>query len=266
MTESESVALPLGESPICCFLRAFLRPFSCVILSNFFLFGKHFAMFLLTFFKFRQKNKNPSFFRLFAFVTIPTQRLFRWFIMFLSDYIGKTILVNKQPRGVCLGIGFSLKNQAVKCLLCAPSAQKNPVFAVSISAVSEVEDCITLSRLRTVLPNNCARIAIGAPVYSYDGDFLGELTDAELKNGQLFRLCTNRRQSFPANTIFACNDAVILRKEQPYPLGQRVPAPMLLQICDKTDGFVTRPLLRTAIAHGALIKLTLSLPPFSKIL
>ena len=43
MTESESVALPLGESPIC-----FL---SCVILSNFSLFGKRFYTAFIIFFK-----------------------------------------------------------------------------------------------------------------------------------------------------------------------------------------------------------------------
>ena len=38
MTESESVALPLGDAPLC---RTRV-PFTCVILSNFFPFGKRF--------------------------------------------------------------------------------------------------------------------------------------------------------------------------------------------------------------------------------
>lgn len=182
--------------------------------------------------------------------------------MFLTDYLGKTVLVNKQPRGVCLGLGFSLKSQAVKCLLCASTPQKKPDFAIAFSAVTAVEDCVSLSRLRSVLPKNCARIAVGNPVYSYDGDFLGRITDAELKDGALLRLFSDRDEQFPATAIFACNDAVILRKEQPYPIGQRIPAPVICQINDKTDGFVTRPILRTAIRNGTLIKLTLSLPPF----
>lgn len=183
--------------------------------------------------------------------------------MFISNYLGKIILVGKEQRGVCISIGFSLKNQTLKCLLCAPSPQKKPDFAVSISAVKSVEDCIVLSRLRSVLPSGCARLAIGNPIYSYEGDFLGKLTDAEIKDGALFRLFTDRDETFPATSIFACNDAIILRKNQPYPLGQRIPAPVISHISDKTDGFVTRPLLRAAIAKGALIKLTLSLPPFS---
>ena len=183
--------------------------------------------------------------------------------MFISDYINKTILVNKQPRGVCLGIGFSLKNQAIKCLLCAPSPHQKPNFAVSFSAVDSLTETVNMRRLRTVLPTGCARITIGNPVYSYEGDFLGHVADAEIQNGALFQLYTDRQNPIPATSIFACNDAVILRKNQLYPLGQRVPAPTLLQINEKSDGFVTRPLLRTAMAKGALIKLTLSLPPFN---
>lgn len=183
--------------------------------------------------------------------------------MFISNYLNKTILVGKEERGVCLAIGFSLKNQVLKCLFCATDFQKNPDFAVSISAIKSVEDCIQLNRLRTILPNGCARISIGSPIYSYEGDFLGKITDAEIQDGALFRLFTDQDETFPASTIFACNDAVILRKNQPYPLGQRVPAPLLCEINGKKDGFVTRPLLRTAIGKGALIKLTLSLPPFS---
>ena len=183
--------------------------------------------------------------------------------MFLSEYLNKPIIVANQQRGVCLGIGFSLKTQAIKCLLCAPLPHQKPSFAISFSAVEKVTDIILLRRLRTVLPTNHARITIGNPVYSYEGDFLGQVTEAELQNGILIQLYTDKCKRIPATAIFACNDAVILRKNQPYPLGQRVPAPTLLQINEKSDGFVTRPLLRTAMAKGALIKLTLSLPPFN---
>ena len=183
--------------------------------------------------------------------------------MFLSDYLNKSVLVAKQPRGVCLGIGFSLKNQAIKCLLCAPTSQQKPSFAVSFSAVDSVTEHVALRRLRSVLPTGCARITIGMPVYTYEGDFLGYVTDAEIQDGEITLIFTDRHKPFHAATIFACNDALILRKKLPYPLGQRVPAPVLLQIKDKTDGFVTRPLLRAAMEKRSLIKLTLSLPPFN---
>lgn len=186
--------------------------------------------------------------------------------MFLSEYLNKPIIVTQQPRGVCLGIGFSLKTQTVKCLLCAPLPHQKPSFAISFSAVDSVTDTINLRRLRTVLPTNYARIAIGNPVYSYEGDFLGQVTEAEIQNGTLIQLYTDQRKRIPATAIFACTDAVILRKNQPYPIGQRVPAPTLLKINDKSDGLVTRPLLRTAISKGALIQLTLSLPPFNVVI
>ena len=182
--------------------------------------------------------------------------------MFLSDYFNKSILVGKEERGVCIGVGFSLKNQTLKCLLCAPSLQQYPTFAIGISAVKSLTEHILLHRLRTVLPTGCARLTIGTPVYAHDGGYLGQIVDAELQNNVLLRLYTDRNECFPSTSIFACNDAVILRKEQPYPIGQRIPAPVICQINDKTDGFVTRPILRTAIRNGTLIKLTLSLPPF----
>ena len=182
--------------------------------------------------------------------------------MLLTNYVPKSIFVGNEERGVCLGIGFSLKTQTVKCLLCAPLGQKIPTYAVSISAVKSATERLTLHRLRAVLPTNCARLTIGMPIYAHDGGYLGKLMDAELQNNLLLQLFTDQNQRFLATSILACNDAIILRKTQPYPLGQRVPAPLLLNICSKTDGLVTRPLLRSAIEKGALIKLTLSLPPF----
>ena len=58
MTESETVALPLGESPLC---RDFAL-FYGVILTNFSRFGKHFYILLGSFFFFRQKLPANDFF------------------------------------------------------------------------------------------------------------------------------------------------------------------------------------------------------------
>lgn len=183
--------------------------------------------------------------------------------MFLSDYSNKPLFVGKEQRGVCVGVGFSLKNQALKCLLCAPAAHQAPTFAVSVSAIKSITEHVALHRLRTVLPTGFARLTIDTPVYAHDGGYLGKIIDAEIQNNALLRLFTDKNKYFPSTAIVACNDALILRKALPYPLGQRVPAPVICKINDKTDGLVTRPLLRAAIAKGALIKLTLSLPPFS---
>ncbi len=182
--------------------------------------------------------------------------------MYLTDYLKKSLTVNKIPRGVCLGIGFSLKTQAIKYLFCGTETHSAPTFALSFSTVVTVGEDVCLSRLRAVLPKACARIAIGTPVYNFDGAYVGEIRDAEIQNGTLFKLFLSNGITLPATAVLAGGDALILRKESPYPIGQRVPAPVLCLINDKTDGFVTKPLLRVARQKGALIKLTLSLPPF----
>ena len=185
--------------------------------------------------------------------------------MLLSDITNKTVSVNTTPRGICRGIGLSLKSHAVRYLLCASTqAQENAIdFSVNVSAVSEIGDTIQLSRLRSVFPKNCVKIFIGRPVYSFDGLFLGKVEDLEIREFIATRLFTDRGEVYPITSVTACSDAVILKKEPPYPLGQRIPAPLLYLYTDKADSVVTKPILRGAIQKGALVKLTLSLPPFN---
>ena len=184
--------------------------------------------------------------------------------MLLSDFTQKKVFVNKTSRGVCLGIGFSLKNYAVKYLLCASIQTQSAVdFAVGIAAVTDVNETITLSRLRPVYPKNCAKLSIGLPVYSFEGGYLGNIIDVELRDFIVTRLFTDRNEIIPVTSIFGCSDAVILRKEQAYPLGQRIPAPLLPLVTEKSEPVVTRAVLRNATAKKTLVKLTLSLPPFS---
>jgi len=184
--------------------------------------------------------------------------------MNLSTLHEKNVFVGKALRGVCRGVAISLTSQAVKYLLCASSPTQSSVdFAVSTTAVSEIGQDILLSRLRPSYPKNCAKISIGLPVYAFDGGHLGFVSDLEIRNFFATRLFTDRGDVFPITSVFACSDAVILRKEQPYPIGQRIPATLLPVVTDKTDGVVTKPVLRTAIAKGTLVKLTLSLPPFA---
>jgi sporulation protein YlmC with PRC-barrel domain len=184
--------------------------------------------------------------------------------MKLSDLCEKSIYTNKAFQGICRGVGLSLKSHAVRYLLCASTpTQMGTDFSVGVNAVTEVNERILLSRLRPASPKGCAKIAIGLPVYSFEGGFLGTVTDLDLFDFTATTLYTDRGDSFPITSIFACSDAVILRKEQPYPLGQRIPAPLLSLVTDKSDGVVTKPILRTAIEKGSLVKLTLSLPPFS---
>jgi hypothetical protein len=183
--------------------------------------------------------------------------------MKLSDLCEKSIYTNKTFQGVCKGVGLSLKSHAVRYLLCASSpTQKNTDFSVGVNAVTEVNERISLSRLRPASPKGCAKVAIGVPVYSFEGGFLGKVADLDLFDFTATTLYTDRGETFPVTSIFACSDAVILRKEQPFPLGQRIPAPLLSLVTDKNDGVVTKQILRTAIERGTLVKLTLSLPPF----
>lgn len=188
--------------------------------------------------------------------------------MFLSDLYNKSVVTQKTQKGVCLGIGISLKNQAVKYLLC--SSQSSPLvgdnssssadFSVNSSAVEDIGENIFLTRLRPVFPKNCAKLFLGLPVYSYEGVFLGTLTDVELDDFIATRLFIHSA-CYPVTSVFACSDAVILRKEQPFPIGQRIPAPLLFDFSSHTP-IVTKPLLKEAVKQGKLIQFTLSLPPF----
>ena len=183
--------------------------------------------------------------------------------MKLSNLQEKNVYTGKALRGVCRGVAVSLNSQAVKYLLCASAAtQTSTDFAVSVSNVADIGTDVLLSRLRPSYPKNCAKISIGLPIYSFEGGHLGFLTDLEMRDFVATRIFTDRGDVFPITSVFACSDAVILRKEQPYPIGQRIPTPLLPILTDKTEGIVSKPVLRTAIAKGALVKLTLALPPF----
>ena len=183
--------------------------------------------------------------------------------MNLSQLQDKNIYVGKTFRGVCRGVALSLKTQTVKYLLCASTlTQTTTDFSVGVTAITEIGEEIQLSRLRPSYPKSCAKISIGLPVYSFEGGFLGEVADLEIADFIATHLVTDRQDRIPLTSVFACSDAVILRKEQPYPLGQRIPAPLLPIFTDKSEGLITKPILRSAMEKGALVKLTLSLPPF----
>ena len=93
--------------------------------------------------------------------------------MKLSQLSEKNIYVNKTFKGVCRGVAISLKSHAVRYLLCAStSTQSVSDFAIGIAAVSDIDESITLTRLRPACPKGCAKIAIGLPVYSFEGGYL----------------------------------------------------------------------------------------------
>ena len=187
--------------------------------------------------------------------------------MFLSQLLFKTIYTGKTPRGITVGIGFSRKNHAINHLLCAlhtPNPKETPTvdFTVNTSSVLAINDGISLRRIHPVLPKTQTKLFPNLPVYSNDGVFLGNIIDGEVQNFVLHRLFTDLGNDFSPEEIHACRDAIFLRKSQPYPLGQRIPS-LLAPKLQSNEKSVTKPLLRRALQKGALIKLTLSLPPFA---
>ena len=175
--------------------------------------------------------------------------------MKLSALYGKSIYTDKNLQGVCRGVAISLKSYAVRYLLCASTpTQHNTDFSVSFGAVAEIGEIIRLSHLRTANPRGYAKIMVGLPIYAFDGGFLGTVADLDICGFNATTLYTNRGERFPITSISACSDAVILRKGQPYPIGQRIPAPLLSLVTDKSDGVVTKPILRAAIQKSAPCK------------
>ena len=190
--------------------------------------------------------------------------------MQLSELTGKTIRSGKYTRGVCTGIGISLKSKAIKFLLCSPhqneeidQAYKNTDFAVNINAIEDISnDEITLSRLRALSARNCAILQIGKPVYSEDGSYLGKITDVYIQNLIATHLKTDKENTLSTLTIAACSDVILLRKALPYPIGQSLSSPTSFSFLEKSDVMITKQTLRTAAENHALVRLTLSLPPF----
>lgn len=170
------------------------------------------------------------------------------------NIISKTIYLNQTPRGTCEGIGLSLKNGGIKYLFC--SNYEHVPFVINANAVvSADEHGIEVSHLRPVIPKNTLKLFLGQPVYAYNGLYLGKMLEIKQENFLLQTLITDKNMRIPFTAIQACNDAVLLRKQLPYPLGQRIPT--------KTTQTITRPVLRNAIQEKSLIKLTLSLAPFT---
>lgn len=182
--------------------------------------------------------------------------------MKLSMLIGKSVYAGSKRRGTCQGVGLSLKSGEIKYLFCsAPKGRTD--FCVNVSAIEEIDEEIYLSRLRPVFPKSAVKIVLGLPVYTDEGVFLGNVADMETDDFLALHLETNKGERFPVSRITACIDAILLRKKQPYPIGQRIPAPTVSEIFQNGETIVSRSNLRNAIEKGALIKLTLSLAPFA---
>ena len=233
------MALPLGESPKC---YGFYPSFLALFYQKFPLLASVFR----AFFKISQKTPYYSFFRAHAYFILLTKGVTMYIIT-------KTIHLNDAPRGICCALGVSLKTGLIKYLYC--KTDDGAEFAINATALTSVTPFSLLcSTLRPVIPKNAVKLFLGQPVYASTGKFLGNLTAVKQDCLRVLSLTTSQKCTFPLQCVGACNDAIILRKQLPYPLGQRVHTP--------TKQCVTRPLLRTAIAQNELIQFTLSLAPF----
>lgn len=182
--------------------------------------------------------------------------------MLLTSLIHKRIIVNNTPRGLCIGVGLAKKDGAIKYLICSETDNQNIRFSIPFSLVVFIkEDAIHLQKLRAVTPTKCAYLFTDKPVYTIRGDFLGFLHNAEWINGMLTFLTVNGKP-IPYASISAISDAVLVRQEPIFPIGQRIPASYVNKTPSR-ENVVTKSVLRRSLAECSLIRLTLSLPPFN---
>lgn len=183
--------------------------------------------------------------------------------MFLNDFIGMPVFVEEKQRGTLQGVFLSAKSKSIKYLLCSIDQKGTQTpLAVSVAAIERIDDVVVLKRIRSTLPKNATLFKQNCPVYTENGVYLGGACDLEFHELTAVALHTETAV-FPTTSILAIGDAVLLRRDEPYPIGQRVPAPALsLFSLPEQSLLVTRSVLKSAIKNGRLIAFTLSLPPF----
>lgn len=190
--------------------------------------------------------------------------------MFLSELSFKRIYFQNAARGIILGVGISVKTRKLKYLLCSANTSKEhashtPDFVLPISAIASVsENAVILTKLRPVIPKGYTRLFLHRPIYTQSGTNLGLLTDVRFDTLTATSIYSDKNIVYPFTSISAVSDAVLLRKNDAYPIGQRIPAPLVSHFEAEKNPHVTKSVLRRAIENKALIKLTLSLPPFTQ--
>lgn len=190
--------------------------------------------------------------------------------MLLSQMLYKNIEIRSMPNAIAIAVGISPKNFTVKYVFFGDTSNRNFLknstetkFALNFSALQTITPVsLQFSSLRPVLPKAYFTLSLQKPVYSQKGEFLGSLQDATIENGILTNISTEQKHYNPIE-IFSISDAIIIKKSAPFPLGQRIPAPNEYPFCTEKDTLVSKSILRRAIKNGKLIRLTLSLSPFS---
>lgn len=252
MTESKSVALPLGDTPKSCSVFVF----AMVILSKKCVYGKRFKHALTTFFVFRQKKSLSPLILRFTFVILPKKEA----AMLLSSLLIRPIFAAQKQKGFCVGVGISPKDYLIKYLFCSQTQTGKTEFALKFSCLNLTPESLHCSRLTPVLPKACIRIFLPRPLYNESGELLGQIVDGIVEKNRLTSLIVDSGERLPICFISAYADCVIVKKQARYPIGQRTSS--LSPDCAKAFAVVTKSALKTAIKNNCLIKLTLSLPPF----
>lgn len=189
--------------------------------------------------------------------------------MYVSTLVGKRVFSRSAERGVCVGVGVSLKTFVVKYLFYQPLHERaNVLFALPFARVCAADGlCLQADGVRALSPKGCAPFRLRLPVFTAEGVAVGQVADLSITEGQdgEYRaefMVLDGGKTIAADEIAVYADAVLLKKSRPYPLGQRIPAPILSLFSDKNQPFVSKAALRRAVERNDLIKFTLSLPPF----
>ena len=181
--------------------------------------------------------------------------------MLLSQLVGKKIYSAGKIRGICRGVGIQVKSRAVKYLICTDVEKERELF-LSMSAIKEISPSgICLRSFRPTAPQSVSRFFSSRPVYEETGKYLGIAVDLEIQNSFAVSLTTDTGAVYSAYCITAVSDAILLKRRLVFPLGEKIPQELYTQT---KSPVVSKGVLKQAIDDGQLIRLTLSLPLFSK--
>ena len=154
-------------------------------------------------------------------------------------------------QGYCAGVFLSKTTGEIRQVVCQLSTGVS-VCLPSSSIEKILEGKIFVKNMKTSLPTNRFLLTPNLPVYSSNADYLGLLTDVDVRLNTVNKLIIGNKK-YPAAALNTVQDAVFL-KPTVYPVGEWATT-------EKAN--VTSKLLKEKIRQGSLIGFTLSLAPFS---
>jgi hypothetical protein len=154
-------------------------------------------------------------------------------------------------QGYCTGVFLSKTTGEIRRIVCRLPSGVNACLPVS-SIEKILEGKIFVKNMKTSLPTNRFFLTPDLPVYSSNADYLGFLTDVDVRSNTVNKLIVGNKK-YPAAALNTVQDAVFL-KPTVYPVGEWA---------NTEKANVTGKLLKEKIRQGSLIGFTLSLSPFS---